>query len=131
MTLTSPSDDIDPAVRNEAARHWGWVLFIACGIFCAVTACLLYLMILFDAFRDLRFLIAGLFFLPSCIFLCIGFIQIVSGAPYKRIHLIWHSLRLWRRVLIILFIMGVILFVFPFAYLLLSLPPTTPLNIDI
>src|SRR5712675_1431236 len=101
MTATFPSDDIDAAVRHDAALIWGRALFGCFGFICMVSTGFLYLLVANTAIRDSRFWIAGLFCAPSCLLSCIGFIQIVSGTTCNRFLQSWRSLKLWRRVLIV------------------------------
>ena len=129
MSATLPTYESEKSVSDKFVRHFGWLLFKLFGFFFVVTTLFLYLLIVGDVFRELRFWVAGLLWAPSCLISSIGFIQALSGVPCNRIQIIWYSLSLKRRVLIISFIAGLILVVFPFVYLLISLPPPAPVNL--
>jgi hypothetical protein len=131
MTVTLPSDEIDAAVRHDTAISWGWPLFLSGSLGCAVISYLLYWWVVYVSVGMIRFLADGFLCATLCLISCIGFVQVVSGTTCNRLHRIWRSLSLWRRLLIVAFVAGAILFLVPFTYFLLCMSPIPPINGEI
>ena len=131
MTVSLSSDDIDAAVRHDAAISWGWPLFLSGSLGWAIISYLLYWWVAYVSVGMFRFLADGFLCATLCLISCIGFIQVVSGTPCNRLHKVWQSLALWRRLLILSFVMGAILVLVPFTYFLFFMSPRLPINGEI
>jgi hypothetical protein len=123
MTVTLPSEDVDAALRRDAAIQWGWALFLAGGLAFVVTSSVLYWWVVHVNIEMISFLSYSFFCAPLCFVSCIGFIQLVSGTTCNRLPGIWRSLALWRRLVILSFVPVAILSVVPFSYFLFWISP--------
>jgi hypothetical protein len=128
MTVTLPSDDFEVARRREAAIHWGWPFFLSGGLGCALVSYLLYLWVEDGSVGMIRFLVDGFLCVPFCLVSCIGFIQVVSGTTCEGLRGVWRSLALWRRLLILLFVMVAIVFLASFTCFLWWMAPAPHVN---
>jgi hypothetical protein len=131
MTITLPPDDNDAVLRHDTAIQWGWPCFFSGGLGCAVISYLLYWWVVNVSVGMVRFLADGFLCAPLCLVSCVGFVQIVSGTTFNRLHTVWRSLALWRRLLILSLFITTVLFLVPFTYFLLCLSPIPPVNGDI
>jgi TRAP-type mannitol/chloroaromatic compound transport system permease small subunit len=124
-TVSSSLNDTDALLRREAALQWGWGLFTSCAMGCALTSYWLYSLVTDDGAGTVRFWLESFFCVPFCLLSCAGFVQLIGRTTCNHLAAAWPSLTSWRRVLIVLSVIGTILFLVSFTIFLASLTAPT------
>ncbi len=118
---------IKKAFRSQSmpsrATVVGWSLFGSCGIWCAITGNLIYLLT-FGGGSDFLYWVSAIFFGLPYLLACLGFVQIVSERPFTQLPRNWNRLTVWQRLSLVAFVAGAIGFAILCVYYLVILDIT-------
>jgi len=126
-----PPDNTDVAVRHDTSILLGWSLFLSGSLGCAAVSFGLYGWVMVVGAGMIRFLADGFLCVPLCWMSFVGFVQIVSGTSCFDLPKVWRSLAISRKLLILSFVLGVILFLSSFTYFLFWMSPEPTINSNI